>query len=933
VDIAKADNGTLNISSIGQIDEHWDDRQKKARDAPAIPPPVSTPHSPQGGKSGSWKQGTKQKANPAQMQRQMSKRGDQIADTFGKGGGQASSHQRARRRKSSVAKMGLPGGLLAVVAQMPVKKDLGSLLSDAKKKAVVNKKAAAAEKRQLRKDGVEGVEKLHGSVKGVVPDNLRRGSEGALRFMVETVDNTNAPGSAGGSAKSRWGAAIKKVMKVQVMQTSVMAENKVKEQKLAIARKMRMHRRLIDQPECLSQPYEKVWVQSGAEYLSLSTKSVKEVFNKSLMQAERVKMLRAMGLGCLIESVREVEMGAGTTFIRENDTKSKLVYILEEGSCMMYSDAHLPADEKEAANAAIKQEENASKEVEISRKASIVALSKAGEHPEEDANDNGGGRRLSTRDAQLQLLQMKQQQEVGPRRLPASAPTAECKAARQNMQRKLAVLGCQCIMGEISALLQVPQPTSVRTVSSCKFLVVDVPVFTRDVKSNWQIAASLKEAAGAKQEMIEELKEKPYPLERPTLQTEQEEREEELKMSEGRASALRLSDRSSLQHAVRATAPGPADYKKSTATDYYNSQKVSESGADWRPHGNITSKRPVSVYTRSNGLIQGNTSNDSMRRALQKRADEQSRPPVEKVEEVEHFPAATTSDFIHQDQEPDQELATTPSPWGLALSPSPPTRSLMSDPPPAPSTFTPVQITSSVMISSFTSGVGSDAHDPFDVMTNKHQRSPSTTSTSLPELAPFSQGPYVTPRLADDSDDAPLSQRSSTSSFLMSARSAVSNRTPRSTMTTPRLAEPQRYILHGKSSVLTGPPVSPPQQRRRLPSLLPVGSISNPTAAPRPTHKFDIWNAPRTSEYRYPNTGSVNVVGVGRRTNAAGSRVASSSPTKFGRASTAGSPIITTSVTQHAFAMGTKKLPRVTNNTKPTALLQAINVKSGMSMF
>ena len=93
---------------------------------------------------------------------------------------------------------------------------------------------------------------------------------------------------------------------------------------------------------------------------------------------------------------------------------------------MMYSDAHLPADEKEAANAAIKQEENASKEVEISRKASIVALSKAGEHPEEDANDNGGGRRLSTRDAQLQLLQMKQQQEVGPRRLPASAPTAEC---------------------------------------------------------------------------------------------------------------------------------------------------------------------------------------------------------------------------------------------------------------------------------------------------------------------------------------------------------------------------------------------------------------------------------------------------------------------------------------------------------------------------
>jgi CRP-like cAMP-binding protein len=757
-------------------------------------------------------------------------------------------------------------------------KDLRSLLGDSKKNAKVQKRAAAAEKKQLKTEGVEGVDTK--SVKGVVPDNLRRGSTGALRFMVHAVDNKDAAAaSPGGSAKSRWGAAISKVMKVQVMSTSKKAEEKVAEEKLKISRKMRMHRRLIDQPDYLKQPYEKVWVQSGAEYLSLSSRSVKDVFNKSLMEAERAKMLRAMGLACLIDVVKPVTIGPGTTFLRENDTKAKLIYILEKGSCMMYSEAHLPADELEAANTALNQQHEAVKE-------------------EEEAS---GGRRS----------------------LPKSAPTAECKAAREIQQRKLACLGRQCIVGEISALLNDPQPSSCRTVTSCELLVVDVAVFNRGVQANWEVAASLREAASAKLEMIEELKQKPYPLEKPVMQTAEEAVKEVAKEQEGRALALRLSDKSSLLHAVNVTTAGPADYK-ADATHHHAPQAGDEVEQIWRPHGNTTSNGPTSVYTEK-GLVECRTCSTALRRALVKRAGEQARPQVEEANLEAN--AAERSFALHTSSgdrpttsammSAHTAAAYPPSPWGILS---------RGEVEPARASRQQVEMTSSVTISSYSTSNADtdDAQLAFDLenMKDLHINRPFSLKNPSPgaDRALSSRTASITP--------------GSTPYSLLSSRTAsiTPGSTPRSLLSFPSLdilEQPHGHSLYGKSTLFLSSP--PSKQRDMFPSLRPVQSISNPTAAPRPTHKFDIWKQPPTTEYRMRNTGNVNVVGVGGGARPSSGR----SPSTF----RAGKPIPFVGEISTGPVVPTSPLTFMTPVTppkpkaKPTPLLQAINVKTGLHMF
>jgi CRP-like cAMP-binding protein len=983
----------LNISSIGQYDEDWNTRAQKAKQkhehahhhnaVGVIPGAGPKAGGPPAAESAAWKNGVKPKTSAMEMKRRLSKRGDQIQDTYGAKNNTVAHGRTVRRRKSSAAalpKMGI-GGMMEAAVAVSQSKDLRSLLGDSKKNAKVQKRAAAAEKKQLKTEGVEGVDTK--SVKGVVPDNLRRGSEGALRFMVQAVDNKDAAAaSPGGSAKSRWGAAIKTVMKVQVMSTSKKAEEKVAEEKLKISRKMRMHRRLIDQPDCLKQPYEKVWVQSGAEYLSLSTKSVKEVFNKSLMEAERVKMLRTMGLACLIDVVKPVTIGPGTTFLRENDTKAKLIYILEKGSCMMYSEAHLPANELEAANAALNQEQEAIKGVESTHKASIAMQAKPdanGEVDQEEKNGNStgnGARRLSTRDMQLQMLQKHQEEEEsgGRRSLPKSAQTAECKAARENQQRKLACLGRQCIVGEISALLNEPQPTSCRTVTTCEFLVVDVAVFNRDVKANWEVAASLREAASAKLEMIEELKQKPYPLEKPVLQTAEEAAEEVAKEQEGRALALRLSDKSSLLHAVNVTTAGPADYKMD-ASHHYAPQAEDEVEQIWRPHGNTTSNGPTSVYTEK-GLVECRTGSTALRRALVKRAGEQARP---QAEETNLEADATERSFVQHTSSNDhsttpammsaRSAAPYPSPWGILSE---------GEAEPARASRQQVEMTSSVAISSYSTSNADtdDAQLAFDMdnMKDLHinrrfsLKNPnpgadgplsSRTASSTPGRTPRSLLSFPSPRITTHvtstllpvipfakipftqqaDSDALLSHRSTTSSFMMSARSVgssrmSSSRTHHSLMGTPRdplgiQKQPHGYSLHGKSTLFLSSP--PSKQRDMFPSLRPVQSISNPAAAPRPTHKFDIWKQPPTTEYRMRNTGDVNVVGVGGGAHPSSGRA----PSTFeeGKPSLpvggiATGPVIPMSPLAF-MAPVTPPKPKA----KPTPLLQAINVKTGLHMF
>eukprot|EP00935_MAST-01C_sp_MAST-1C-sp1_P002405 g2405.t1 len=534
---------------------------------------------------------------------------------------------------------------------------LRDLTRDAKVRHEGQRVESLAEKLQLAKSGVEGAKSgVEGdymqTVKGVLPDNLRRGSEGALRFAVESVPLEEAEEEARGeqkvSAAAKWKKAVKKVVATQRMASSVIAERRITASKIELAKRIKMHRRQLDEHEDLTQPYAKVWMQSGAEYLKLPTRAVENIFkgNDGDGIPEWEKMLRVMGLSFLIKRVRIVDMGPGQTFVHENDNSrpNSLVYILEEGTSLMYSDAHLGSSSTDATQT------GAAKEAEA------IGVNQEGDdsssNHEEGERKGRGGRRASALDIQLKHLLEKQQQEEEvakpgyQRVIAASLITAEHKVSRENLSRRVAVLGRQGMVGEVSALLGVPQPASVRTVSKCRFLVVETSTLLRDLSawSRRELRKGLMAAAAAKLEMVCETKGVPYPLEQTIEKTQEEEGREIEQENKELLMRVKVHDPTSITHAVASAPPGPAAYKErrklvsvktETGESAGGGRKGGSAGDDaihWRPTKQrpctVKQKAKTGVYTEQAGLVYTlrQTKRSALLRQLQKLAENQSRP-------------------------------------------------------------------------------------------------------------------------------------------------------------------------------------------------------------------------------------------------------------------------------------------------------------------